>query len=111
MGTGIHELEVLLSGPRKRPASKRFSPEQSFVTPDAGRAGALKVRLALMRRLACYIQRRGLTVAEAAVHFDVAPPRMSDLLTGRVGRFTAGDLVNICIRGGLPVDVRFGDAA
>jgi predicted XRE-type DNA-binding protein len=110
MDTSIHELEVLLSGPHKRPASKRSSPERSFVTPEAGRAGALKVRLALMRRLAWYIQRRGFTVAEAAVHFDVASTRMIDLLNGRVGRFTASDLVNICIRGGLAVDVRFGDA-
>jgi hypothetical protein len=37
-----------------------------------------------MRRLAWYIQRRGFTVAEAAVHFDVASTRMIDLLNGRV---------------------------
>lgn len=58
-------------------------------------AANLRVRAELMRQISAIVQSNGWTQAEAATHCGITQPRMSDLLRGRLSRFSLDALVNI----------------
>ncbi|MBV5299587.1 MAG: helix-turn-helix domain-containing protein [Rhodoferax sp.] len=62
-------------------------------TPEE--AANLTARATLMRELAALIAREGWTQTEAARRCGVTQPRMSDLLRGRISRFSLDALVNM----------------
>ena len=62
-------------------------------TPEE--AANLRVRAELMEKIAALIGESGWTQAEAAVHCGVTQSRISDLLRGRVSRFSFDALVTI----------------
>jgi len=62
-------------------------------TPE--QAANLRVRAELMQNISVVIKERGWTQTEAATHCGVTQPRMSDLLRGRISRFSLDALVNI----------------
>ncbi len=62
-------------------------------TPE--QAANLQARADLMRQLAELIQAAGWKQVEAAERCGVTQPRISDLLRGRVSRFSLDALVNI----------------
>jgi len=68
----------------------------------------LRVRAALMLTLEQFIARRGLTQAQAAKLLGVSQPRVSDLVRGRLHRFSIDALVDMLARAG--VRVRFARA-
>lgn len=109
MNTDKHALGVIFSGPTECPFDVDVVPGRPSTLTACSKL--MKARWRLMGRLAIYIQRRGFTLAEAAARLEVSPGRISDLLIGRISRFTAGDLVNMCIRVGIAVDVTFDDGA
>ena len=76
---------------------------------DPDRAGHLKVRSKLMNLLAEYIGRKGFNQTEAAEHFGVSQGRISELLNGRISKFTIDYLINMCSCAGIEVDVTFAD--
>lgn len=84
------------------------SPFDLYKNPD--RAGNLKVRSKLMNLLAGYIKRKGLKQTEAADHFGVSQGRISELLNGRISKFTIDYLINMCSRAGIEVDISFDEA-
>jgi len=104
MSTDKRLLGVLFSRPPGSSSSDTSGPGTLCGRPDT-----LAARTKLIRRLALYIQQRGLTQNEAAEHFEVSPDRIRDLLNGRIGRFTVGTLINMCICVGIVIDVTFGD--
>lgn len=55
----------------------------------------LKVRADLVRQISGIIKARGWTQEEAAHHCRVTQPRISDLMTGRLSKFSLDALVNI----------------
>ncbi|MDO5090670.1 MAG: helix-turn-helix transcriptional regulator [Cardiobacteriaceae bacterium] len=55
----------------------------------------LRIRAELMRQIAERVRTRGWTQQEAAAHCAITQPRMSDLLNGRLSKFTIDALVNI----------------
>ncbi|MDT8377229.1 MAG: XRE family transcriptional regulator [Mariprofundaceae bacterium] len=62
-------------------------------TPE--QAANLRVRAELMQKISMIIKQSGWTQTEAATHCGITQPRMSDLLRGRVSRFSLDALVNI----------------
>lgn len=63
----------------------------------------LKIRANLMSRLAALIKSRELTQAEAARLFSVSQPRVSDLVRGKIHRFSIDTLVAMLGHAGAEV--------
>lgn len=77
----------------------------------AEEAANLKVRADLMIRLSKLIDTRGLTQAEAASLFGVTQPRVSDLVRGKIGRFSIDTLVAMLGHAGLTIQIVVGRSA
>lgn len=73
---------------------------------DAEEAANLKLRSTLAIELARYVEAEGLTQAEAADRLGVTQPRVSDLVRGKLDRFTVDALVNMLARVGRRIEVR-----
>ena len=63
----------------------------------------LKVRSDLMIELSQWIENRGLTQSEAAKLFQVTQPRISDLVRGRIERFSVDSLIAMLGHAGAAV--------
>ena len=74
-----------------------------------GEAQNLAVRAELMSQ----IRRasKGLTQAEAARKFGVTQPRINDLLSGKIDKFSLDALVNMLAKAGLRVEIQVRNAA
>ena len=68
----------------------------------------LKIRTDLMIRLSQLIETRRLTQAQAANLFEVTQPRVSDLVRGKIDRFSIDTLVAMLSHAGVPVQVVVG---
>ena len=68
----------------------------------------LKIRTDLMIRLSQLIESRGLTQAQAAVLFGVTQPRISDLVRGKIDRFSIDTLVAMLGQAGVRVQILVG---
>ena len=66
----------------------------------------LRIRSELMTELRKFIEKEGLTQADAAKRLKVSQPRISDLTRGKVSRFSLDTLVNMLTDGGIDVAVR-----
>jgi predicted XRE-type DNA-binding protein len=66
----------------------------------------LKIRSELMIALRQYIEDAGLSQKEAAEVFGVHQPRISDLMRGKIDKFTIDRLVNMLARIGKTVEVK-----
>ena len=73
-----------------------FSPEE---------AANLKMRARLMIALTDLIEARGLTQAQAAKLMGVSQPRISDLVRGKIDRFSIDTLVAMLAAGGARVTI------
>jgi predicted XRE-type DNA-binding protein len=71
-----------------------------FPEPEAEN---LRIRSELMMHVTKTIRRRGWTQAEAAKCMRVTQPRISDLVRGRIDRFSVDALIELCARCGLSV--------
>ena len=71
-----------------------FSPEE---------AENLRIRADLMIELTKIIETRGLTQADAAALLGVTQPRISDLVRGKIDRFSIDTLVGMLRRAGAEV--------
>lgn len=65
----------------------------------------LLLRSRLMGMAGRVIRDRGLTQSEAARLFGVSQPRVSDVVRGRVHRFTIDALVEMLARAGVRLDI------
>ena len=79
-----------------------FAPEE---------AENLRVRAELMIALKSYIKARGWTQQEAARHFRVAQPRISEIFQGKIGLFTVDKLIKMLAHVGRQVSVTVNDKA
>lgn len=66
----------------------------------------LRLRSQMMTALRKFIEREGLTQADAAKRLQVSQPRISDLTRGKISRFSLDTLVNMLADAGLEVDLR-----
>jgi len=68
----------------------------------------LKVRSELMMALEQEINKRGLTQKAAAETLGVSQPRVSDLMKGRIDKFSIDMLINMLATLGRGVSIRLG---
>ncbi len=68
----------------------------------------LKIRTDLMIRLSKLIDSRRLTQAEAARLFGVTQPRISDLVRGKIDRFSIDTLVAMLGHAGVRIQIVVG---
>ena len=66
----------------------------------------LRMRSQLMTALRKFIEKEALTQAAAAKRFQVTQPRISDLMRGKISRFSLDTLVNMLIGAGMDVELR-----
>ncbi len=69
-------------------------------------AANLTARGLLMIAIEQHVREQGWTQAEAAAHLRVTQPRVSDLLNGKITKFSLDALVNMLAPVGLMFDVR-----
>lgn len=65
----------------------------------------MKIRSSLAAQIIRHIKKRELTQAEAAKLCQVTQPRMSDLIHGKISKFSLDALVNIAASAGLHISV------
>lgn len=70
---------------------------------DAEEAQNLRIRSDLMIELTRLIEARGLTQAAAAKLLGVTQPRVSDLVRGKIDRFSVDSLIEMLGRAGASV--------
>jgi predicted XRE-type DNA-binding protein len=75
---------------------------------SAEEATHLKIRSDLMIRLSRLIEARGLTQAQAAELFGVTQPRISDLVRGKIDRFSIDTLIAMLGHAGVKVQIVLG---
>ena len=78
-------------------------------TPET--AASMRVRAELMIAVQRYVDKRGETQSRAAKQLGITQPRLSDLLRGRIEKFSLDALVNMLARVGQQVDVKVKKAA
>lgn len=66
----------------------------------------LRIRSQMMTALRKFIEKEGLTQADAAKRLKVSQPRISDLTRGKISRFSLDTLVNMLTGAGLEVELR-----
>lgn len=76
-------------------------------TPE--QAENMKIRSSLMRSIEARIQSEGWSQQQAAERFRVTQPRVSDLMRGKIEKFTIDTLVNMVVAAGLHVQVDVAD--
>jgi predicted XRE-type DNA-binding protein len=90
----------------------KIRPSTGNVFRDLGfskeEAENLKIRTDLMIRLSRLIASRRLTQAEAARLFRVTQPRISDLVRGKIDRFSIDTLVAMLGHANVPVQIIVG---
>jgi predicted XRE-type DNA-binding protein len=92
-------------------SNKRFASVWDAISPTPQEAENMKLRSALMMALDRQIQSRGWTQAEAASQLGVTQPRISDLVRGKIGRFSLDRLVKMVSAAGLHIHVQVDEAA
>jgi predicted XRE-type DNA-binding protein len=92
--------------------SKRLKGSSGNVFRDLGFAAEeatnLKLRSDLMIRLSKLIDARGLTQGQAAELFGVTQPRVSDLVRGKINRFSIDTLIAMLGHAGVGVQIILG---
>lgn len=72
---------------------------------EPGEAANLQLRSRLAIELRDYVESEGITQTEAASRFGVTQPRVSDLMRGKLGRFTIDALVTMLASVGRRVEM------
>ena len=75
--------------------SETFSSVWDALADTPEQAANLRARAELMQQIAAIVKESKWTQVEAAAQCGITQPRMSDLLRGRVSRFSLDALVNV----------------
>jgi len=78
---------------------------------DVVLAENLKLRSALMMKIAEYVEQSGLTQTEAARQLGTTQPRLNDVIKGRIDKCTVDRLVNMLSQAGFRVAMQVHRAA
>jgi len=68
-------------------------------------AEKMKLRSVLMIALSDYVKNSGGTQATVAERLGISQPRLSDLLKGKINKFSLDMLVTLAIKAGLTIDL------
>ena len=95
-----------MSTPKAEPEkSERYASVWDAIADTPEEAANLRVRSELMDKITELVEKNGWTQLEAAQRCGVTQPRISDLLRGRISRFSLDALVNIATALGCRVHV------
>lgn len=86
--------------------SKRFANVWDAICDTPEEAANLTARSELLSQISQIIKKSGWTQVEAAKRCRISQPRMSDLLRGRIDRFSLDALVNIATALGRKVQLK-----
>ncbi|MFM0504748.1 XRE family transcriptional regulator [Paraburkholderia caffeinilytica] len=78
-------------------SNQTFSSVWDAIEDTPEQAQSMKLRSVLMMALKDHITRIGMSQAEAAKHFCVTQPRVSDLMRGKINLFSLDALVNMAV--------------
>lgn len=78
---------------------------------DPAERESLKIKSRLMMSIEGYIKEQGMTQRQAAQKLGLTQPRVSDLVRGKIDRFTIDTLVNILARLGVHTEITLRKAA
>jgi len=92
-------------------SEERFASVWDAIEDTREDAENMKLRSQLMMSLKGHISRTGMSQAQAAQLFGVTQPRVSDLVRGKIDRFSLDMLVNMATAAGLHIELRILDAA
>ena len=92
-------------------SNKRFASVWDAISATPQEAENMKLRSALMMALDRHVRSQGWTQAEAAAKLGVTQPRISDLVRGKIGRFSLDRLVRMISAAGLHIHVEVDEAA
>ena len=81
----------------KKPQTDRFESVWDAIADTPEEAANLRVRSDLMDKISELIAANGWTQVEAAAQCGLTQPRISDLLRGRISRFSLDALVKIAV--------------
>lgn len=90
---------------------KRFSSVWDAIEDSAVEAANLRLRAEIANELIEHLRRRKLTQAKAAALLGITQPRVSDLMRGRLERFSLDTLVNLAEQAGLRASITLKRAA
>ncbi len=79
----------------KNEKAQTFRSVWDAISDTKEEAANMRARAELMRAISFVIQKRGWTQEEAASHCGVTQPRVSDLVRGKVSKFSLDALVTI----------------
>ena len=92
-------------------AKQRFDSVWDAIEDSPGEAEAMKIRAQLLRRLQQKITDSCLSQAAAAKLLKITQPRVSDLMRGKIGLFSAEALIDMLRSLGTQVKLSFRQAA
>jgi predicted XRE-type DNA-binding protein len=78
---------------------------------SAGESEKLNIKSHLMSDIESYIKDNGLTQEQAAKIMGVGRPRISDVVRGKIDKFTIDALIDMLTRAGHHVNIIVGKAA
>lgn len=89
--------------------SQTFASVWDALADTPAEAENLKLRSQLMREVRLRIDRFGWSQTVAAKHLGVTQPRISDLVNGKINKFSVDTLINMAAAVGIRVDVSLHD--
>ncbi|MCI5218902.1 MAG: helix-turn-helix domain-containing protein [Candidatus Electrothrix sp. LOE2] len=86
--------------------SEKFSSVWDALFDDPGEKAVLEIKSGLMDEIRQYLKHERLTQEKAAEILGISQPRISDISTGKISRFTIDALVGILAKAGIDIEIR-----
>lgn len=91
--------------------SNEFTTVWDAIENDSSEAANLRLRSQLMMAISDYVEKSGLTQADAAKKLGTTQPRLNDVLKGKIEKCTVDRLVNMLTAVGYKVQLNVQRAA
>lgn len=91
--------------------SETFSNVWDALCDTPAEAANMTARSDLMRAITAHVKGWNMPQEEAAARLGITRPRLSDLLRGKIDKFSLDALVNLTAAAGLHIEMRIAEAA
>ncbi len=91
--------------------AETFASVWDAIIDDPVEVESIKIKSKIMMTIERHIKEQGMTQQQAAEKMGVKQPRVSDLVRGKIDRFTIDMLVNMLFALGLKLEINFEKAA
>ena len=86
--------------------SEKFNSVWDALFDDPGEKAVLEIKSRLMDEIRHYLKHERLTQEKAAEMLGISQPRISDISTGKISKFTIDALVGILAKAGIALEMR-----